>query len=72
MKMFEEWFEINNYLVDPHACTGVSKEDLAAVWKAALEYVLDNKNSYCPGQINGYDEWEDCPMAIVIKKELEQ
>jgi len=61
MKAFEEWFEINNYLVDPYACTGVSKEDLAAVWKAALKWARVKVENYTP---------ED--VCYFIDEELEQ
>ena len=48
------------------------EEVMEYTWKAALECILDNNDSYCPGKINTHGKWEDCPMAIVIKKELDQ
>ena len=41
MKNFEKWIKSTKFKeVWCYECGGISKDDLAPVWKAALEYVL--------------------------------
>lgn len=64
MKAFEEWAKENGS--EDYGWYEWSEE----AWKAALKWILNNDDAYCCGSVDGYDEWENCPIRTAIEKEL--
>ena len=69
MKAFEKWWKPSNEVMC-YECGGYCKEDAEAVWRAALEWILRDEDAYCCGEVDGWDEWHECPKDTAILKEL--
>lgn len=71
MKAFEEWWENNNEFCH-NKCGQFHKEDAIDAWKAALEWIRDNEDTYCCGDWDDSEgKYHGCLKMDAIKKELE-
>jgi len=73
LKGFEKWFKSNKSFNSPTE----SQKDFVwhracmVGWRSALEWVLNDVDGYCCGDIDSHDEFQPCPRTTIIKKELE-